>query len=628
MVALLLVVAACDAGTPAVPPLATAAAGTGAADSTQSTSTTSGSTTRRSSPSAASSTAVSGAAESTAASGAASAAPVAGGQASGLTIPQPRPTGGPSAEAPGPFILSNPLTTPAATLSVNGTGEYEGRRGSGSWRVPGTGLGVDIDAVAGAPWDYQYVHVPAGATLAISVDQAGIVGMHASAAESITRVPAVGLPVHEVELAAVKPPAGALASGSTGWLGAPPVGDWVVDAIIDFGAWGQISYSWRLAVETSPPDIASTLPKPAAYGWFNLDWWQGCPPVVSRESPCSNASEPRNASFTLTVGTLAGTSRVVVRRDFGQPAGNLDYWRAEPFAFMSGPDSVVYGFWDGSHSELHRVSVTSGRDALLLRGSRPIYRAAADRQTGRTYLSLVYAVNRHEAGIWVLEPGAKAAELLVKHRADLASDRVMNGWERRLEVTPDGDLLDVVDCEARVCEQRAYETRLGRLLVDEPKSAPQIELFGVANGQLFGGTASGGDARVEYQSVGGGPWRDVPVHGCAVDGKVALDADENPLLLLDLGSGTCDAGSTELVAFDPVDFSTRTILGADTGGADHSARVVPTTPFQGYAAPLGWTLVAPDGELRSPSAGKAGSAPPALVRLSDGFSIPLTGWAR
>lgn len=368
------------------------------------------------------------------------------------------------------------------------------------------------------------------------------------------------------------------------------------------------------ASASSNPDQAS--PDLSKFGWFSLATYPGCPAQPLLESPCSNPRYPRSAGFQLTAGLLNGQSREV-EQSFPKIIDPSQTDRAFAVAAMVGPNQLVYAFYDGTASELHRYDISSGQDERLASLEQPIYQIAADRVSGRVYLSLVEPKTRHDDGIWVLDQAG--LRRLIPPRDDLAFDLTMNPWERSLYVSSDGTWLAVVDCARRVCELTSYLAANGQMQRQLGQLSQGL-IYGVTTDEIVGDFACASNVcMTKAIRLDNGADRTIEIE-CGLLGTTGTDVSGAPIAIFMMRDGAGCDGAARIVEWDPATGSITRLGKAPETGIESAGPPLRSNGL-GYVLPDGWVLLGPGGQLRP----GASEPPPTLLRLSDSTSVPLSG---
>ena len=377
--------------------------------------------------------------------------------------------------------------------------------------------------------------------------------------------------------------------------------------------------------QPSPPISAgspSSGPDLGTLGWFLMTSSAGCPKSYGPESPCSNPAYPRTAQLLLTAGLMNGQDVRTVRRELPGILDPSNLNRAYPVAWMSGSTAVMYSLFDGNVTELHRLDIGSGIDETVITIHDPIYKAVVQQSTGMAYLSLVDAKTKHDAGIYVLEPGGTAPTRIVAPRTNLAFDIAANPWERDLFLTPDGARLAVLDCQDRRCDLTTYLTSTGSE-DGATKGLSQGIVYGITNSELVGDfVCSGGTCSTVALPLGSGASRTIPV-GCGVGLGAVIETEAGGEVAVFVTRGPDCSATPGLRVWTAATGKLRAItqdLGSGPGVLGPAARAA----NQNYAAPAGWLLLGPGGQLLPGSS----DPDPVLLNVSDDRTITLTGLPR
>jgi hypothetical protein len=290
------------------------------------------------------------------------------------------------------------------------------------------------------------------------------------------------------------------------------------------------------------------------------------------------------------------------------------YSGALPVAAGPFGDIVIFAFWDGSMSELHSVSVTTGQDALLARRLDIIHAITFDSLSDTVFILTLDPVTKADLGIVRMARGQSGpGDAFLKPeqaRPPLAGDQI---W-KRLWVTPDGKNLVLVDCPATDCFVSAYAMD-GATRSRQAMMAGQ-DVAGITDDAVIAVFGCEPPCPATSYDFDTGASRSV---GTFCEAGTIAVANEHAYLVSDRPvAGSCNARAYQVG---------RTDLGT---GTDVPVLLQPTRDrtlvrmdsLQGAAPPEGWFLVGPGGQLVG--LGDRQHVFPSLVRAIDGAFFQLS----
>jgi hypothetical protein len=321
--------------------------------------------------------------------------------------------------------------------------------------------------------------------------------------------------------------------------------------------------------------------------------------------------------FDLEVGTLDGRLARTVSTRFGPLTPSATYRGALPVAAGPFGDVVLYAFWNGTGSELHSISVTTGEDVVVARRDDIIHAVTLDVRTDMIYFVALDPTTRTGKGILRMkraEPGPAEPFL----QADPGERPHLNEevW-KRLWITPDGTRLVLVDCSPG-CEATVLKIGDGTT-VGTFSIAAGRDVVGLTDGALvtiFGCDPPCAATRYDLKT---GETRAIGTF-CeagaivAVGGAASLVSDK-PI------AGDCHAIAYRVGGTDVESGIEAPILARP----DRERALVPLDHTQGASPPAGWFVLGPASQLVGYGAQQ--QTAPLLVRASDGavIQLPLLG---
>lgn len=350
---------------------------------------------------------------------------------------------------------------------------------------------------------------------------------------------------------------------------------------------------------TAAPTSSPAADQLAAAGWFRF---------VTRFPDQDSVS-----GFDLEVGTLDGRLARTVSTRYGPLAPSGIYRGALPVAAGPFGDVVLYAFWDGTTSQLHSISVTTGEDIVLAERADIIHAAARDIRTGTIFFLTLDPATRRDQGIVRLDRGDSGpGETFIQPDSSNAPDGDEQVW-KRLWVTPDGTRLVLVDCPTdcivSVIDVDGDAT-IGRVAIPAGE-----DIVGVTDEALL--TVFGCDppCPATAYDLRTGEARRVGTF-CEAGTIVSVDGEASLVSDWPVGGG-CRGGPYRIGR-------TEIRTGADAPIQLLPSRertLVPLNDLQGAAPPEGWFLLGPGGRLVESGAEQQVS--PALVRAADGTVVGL-----
>jgi hypothetical protein len=343
-----------------------------------------------------------------------------------------------------------------------------------------------------------------------------------------------------------------------------------------------------------------------ASGWFRL----------IRQFP----DPDRLSGFDLAVGTLDGRLARTVSIKFGPIAPSAVYRGALPVAAGPFGDVVLFAYWDGSKSELHSVSVTTGEDVVLAQRDDIIHAVTLDTRTDSVFLLTLDPISKAERGIFRIARGQPGSGGLFLQPEKLVVPKATDQVWKRLWVTPDGQTLVLVDCPSD-CLMSAYATD-GTTRASRQAIRAGQDIAGVSNDSVIAVFGCGPPCpATSYDFATGG---DHPVGTFCEAGFVVSISGQAALVSDRAVDGKCGTTSYRLGRTDLATGTDAAVLSLPT----RDRTLVTMDELQGAAPPVGWFLVGPAGQLVGFGAQQQVS--PWLVRATDGATLhlPLLGPSR
>lgn len=353
---------------------------------------------------------------------------------------------------------------------------------------------------------------------------------------------------------------------------------------------------------TERPDIADAEPLLNGLGWLR---------VTPDRGPDGDLKSIEVQSGSLD-GTQSRTRRVALDPPVRFPTVTL----ANPFANQSSPGVAIYGLYDGTASEIHRVQTLTGEDEVIFRDARIIHHAVLDHSGTFLFMVLLDPLTGEDLGIWkadALQVGSSARFVT----SDLASERV-GRFVERLYVTPDDNQVFARKCDARMCSALSIEVDLD--FVTNLPAMVAGDWAGLSNDEPVYAGECDDECGFDALNLRTGAVNSIKSQTQGV-GVVALGGGDEAFLVFE--SANPDAADQYSVsAMSLRDGSPLEIFAA----SNRNLALVATDDVATYDVPPDWVLFGPDGSASA--AARRTAEPdlpfPSLVRLTDGARLPLS----
>ncbi len=315
------------------------------------------------------------------------------------------------------------------------------------------------------------------------------------------------------------------------------------------------------------------------------------------------------AGFDLKFGAI-GNGPFDIEHRYG-PLESAAYQGGLPFAAGPFGDIVLYGYWDGSTSEIHALSPESGADQRLWMGPMIVHDVVTAGRGESTYFLSIDRETRQPAAISRLDPGQPgvAMELAMLAPGPLDDGSATHG---DLALTPNGDQLVLLDCPID-CALRWFAADDGRV-VGMAELAGSWRLIGVSDTAIWLAPECG-DVPCPLTSVDISTGRTRSI-ALVCSAAIVLTAGADQTIVSDGASAdSCVRDDYVLVRFNALGTASVKIAGFPDrrlGLLDQSNR--------GFATPQGWVFVGPSGQLTGSSQREGASV---LVRVADGARLDV-----
>jgi hypothetical protein len=315
--------------------------------------------------------------------------------------------------------------------------------------------------------------------------------------------------------------------------------------------------------------------------------------------------------FGLRTGTFDGARTRDIAKAFKKAIPTGEQQGILPFARGPVGDIVVYGFSDTAHSELHRLSVRTGEDTLLIETPDIVHDAVWDSARHEAIYVILDRETRQPTGIFETdEQGAIA-------------DRIAEGWRlfdeqhgslsHRLVLLDAGDRLAIISCARGRCDVRTTPLTQGARgpLTLAFKDVPDRDVFGQVGTRVWMGSvcsppcsATSLDLRTGVKGSSG-PYCET---------AVLIDGPLEPLFISDVtNSGMCPRTGYAVRA-----------TGVATNRSSQpyvaSAPEPRLVPQAGWELPQGWFLLGTASQIPA-TTGQGLSV--VAVRATDGKQVVL-----
>jgi hypothetical protein len=279
----------------------------------------------------------------------------------------------------------------------------------------------------------------------------------------------------------------------------------------------------------------------------------------------------------------------------------------------SGPygDAIIYAFWDGSKSELHSVSVTTGDDELMVERDEIIHAVILDSRSGDVFFTELDSESRHHLGIFRQAAGGDPERVIPPTPDDdpTGADQI----SERLWITPDGSRLVVMNCPS-ACEVSVFDAMNGQGVTRFSMTEAQ-DTVGITDDSLI--AIYGCDApcpATAYDLATGDP----RAFGVFCDSAQLTLRNGRPTLVSDWPVGDdCFSASYSIGGSDIASGETDQIQ----TWPQRNREIIPFDASQGAAPPGGWVILGPQAGLIG--FGGQRNIGPWLVRATDALVVPL-----
>jgi len=377
------------------------------------------------------------------------------------------------------------------------------------------------------------------------------------------------------------------------------------------------------AYSSSLPSISQSSGSPTAVDlstsmMFDIQTIGPCPERRDLGlSDCAEEDAPRVATVVLTAQTFDGAHERSVSIELLGFTEPKDLDRARPVAFPGELQEVIYSANDQDGGALRSVLLATGSHEERFRSEMLIQDAAYDPMMGNVVAAFVSRGERRDAGIWRIDLLTTKTRRIVPPRTDLDFARRVNGWIRRVFVTPDSRKVVSMDCMDASCEARVYDAETGEVVSASAGLRDDV-IFGVTDDALVGVFDCSADpCRLGTVSLKDGSLSILRPPCPYVSGALTTLKGRGMLGLSVLDSSECDPGA--VVAVDVETGSSYQVWRPTTRDARH-LQAIQGGRGLGYAAPPGWIALGPGGGF-SPAGGEA--AKPLLLALDDGTVVPI-----
>ncbi len=199
----------------------------------------------------------------------------------------------------------------------------------------------------------------------------------------------------------------------------------------------------------------------------------------------TNRDQSTLTGFKLRVGTFDGVVAKSIVKSFPAltPASQLR--GALPFARGPSAGTILYGFTDAEHSELHWLSASTGEDRLLVNTKEIVHDAAWDARSNTADFVLLRRSDRQPTGIF--EVGLSGAAPVSRSVGWAFAPTDHGEVSHQLLLTDKGGTV-VVSCASERCEVRATTKATDpiRLIATD---VPDRDVYGIAGDALIMGSA-------------------------------------------------------------------------------------------------------------------------------------------
>jgi hypothetical protein len=364
-----------------------------------------------------------------------------------------------------------------------------------------------------------------------------------------------------------------------------------------------------------PPAVTSVRPSsdgsPSATEQRLADyWWYSI--AVKREHPQPAGAPDLIDGFVLTLGHLDKARPLVeVIRPFELLEPPADYLAAEPFARVAGRDHLVYGYFDGRQSQVHRVTASDGRDEIVYRTDAPIHSAALDPASDVIFFVALESDSRREDGIWRVERASDEPPSRIVPPS--GGDPRREGWLEDLWLTPSRNALVARDCNGTSCRIRVFDPTTGSL-ISQSRRAEAGDVFGVTDTELLYDSFCRRPCPIAAYGLGTGRVREV---GQMCQTAAMVETAAGPALIYQASGLICTAEG------DPYRLEAQLLAGGPAIRVYESKvsnpGLVPLGTDIGGTLPPGWFMIGADNTFL----GRQPAGYPALVEIASGRQIAL-----